>query len=133
MRNPSQGFSGHQDPVKTAWLRPHTRQISIRTGSGPSFCRGALLSPPLSSLLPLKTHCTKSSISKVWPVDDRPLTVPVQIPGCLTRPAESPILILGCKNMHFKEDFQVILLHTKMCELLHEGGSDRYVSSSSCI
>lgn len=44
----------------------------------------------------------------------------MQIPGCLTRPAESPILILGCKNMHFKEDFQVILLHAKMCELLHE-------------
>lgn len=38
----------------------------------------------------------------------------------------------GAKNKHFK-DFQVILLHAKMCELLHEGGSDSYVSSSSCI
>lgn len=34
--------------------------------------------------------------------------------------------------MHLKKDFQVILLHTKMCEPLPQGGSDRYLPSSIC-
>lgn len=39
--------------------------------------------------LPLKTHRTESSVSKVWPLGD--LDLHMQIPGLLTRPTESQI------------------------------------------
>lgn len=76
-------------------------------------------SPALRFLLLLKTHGTKSRVSKVWPVDD--LGLQMQIPGLLIRATESQMQTPGAQKYVLKEKkrggFQVILLRSKMYEL----------------